>query len=146
MILRQHSSTVCVFYSFFLYLRHCCSKDGSTVIILPGTRYWTIYIVYSTFARGYIANAVYEVSFVVVFRFCRCLHLQVLFMYDTTATQQYICAFFFLYLRQCCSSYDAINTAIQYYHTLFTTAPHAGTHAPGRAGQHFDLFDSIFDI
>ena len=21
----------------------------------------------------------------------------------------------------------------------------AGTHAPGRAGQHFDLFDSIFD-
>ena len=24
-----------------------------------------------------------------------------------------------------------------------TTAPHAGTHASGRAGQHFELFDSI---
>ena len=28
---------------------------------------------------------------------------------------------------------------------MITRAPYAGTHAPGRAGQHFDLFDSIFD-
>ena len=67
-----------------------------------------------------------------------------LYMAQSAAHRRAVpCVSFF---REYRSSINAFFMSIN----IFTRAPHgvpalAGTHAPGKAGQHLDLFDSIFN-